>query len=448
MLGLAPQRNYSKTPAYAGDDRGKKILEGIKLKKNYKRLFFPNNFFWGAATSAHQVEGYGVNNWSEWEKSKKRLDELKRSGELAIYGQANYISGKACNHYDLYEEDFQLAKDLGHNCTRLSISWARIQPDKDRFDKSAIEHYKKVLLFLRKLDLEPFVTIWHWDLPLWLTEEGGWLSSKTPEYFRSYVKILCDELGDLVNYWITINEPLVYASNSYQKGSWPPQHKSFAKVYKVLKHMIKGHILAYKDIKQNNEKAFVGIAKNNVYFGGGLFKKPLRYFWNYYFLNKLEQRYDFIGLNFYFENNIHSLLEKLLRKSHRKKKLKYSDMGWLLKPRSIKYTIAELKKYGVPIFITENGLADAEDKYRKDFISQALYGVYEAIQQGADVRGYMHWSLMDNFEWAEGFWPRFGLIGIDYKTQKRKIRPSAHYYKKICTSNSLDEKEIIKSNIF
>ena len=372
-----------------------------------KFLKFPEGFLWGAATSAHQVEGGNFNSWSKWEKSQKK-----------------YISGKACDHYNRFKQDFDLAKSLNHNAHRFSIEWSRIEPVEGKINQGAIEHYREVLIALKERGIEPFVTLYHWPLPQWLAEKGGWLHPKAPYYFDRYVKIISENLFDYVNFWITINEPNVYASNSYLKGNWPPQKKNVFKYLKVLKNLAEAHKLAYRSLHLIDLECQVGIAKNNIYFERIPF---ISYFWNKYFLNKIKNYQDFIGLNYYFHSRLFG-----------NKNESVTDMGWEIYPKGIYYVLKKLKKYNKPIYITENGLADAKDDKREDFIKDHLFWIHKAIKEGVDVRGYFYWSLLDNFEWSDGFWPKFGLIEVDYKTLERKIRPSAYKYAEICKNNKLD----------
>lgn len=372
-----------------------------------KFLKFPEGFLWGAATSAHQVEGGNFNSWSKWEKSQKK-----------------YISGKACDHYNRFKQDFDLAKSLNHNAHRFSIEWSRIEPVEGKINQGAIEHYREVLIALKERGIEPFVTLYHWPLPIWLDKKGGWLNPKAPYYFDRYVKIISENLFDHVNFWITINEPNVYASNSYLKGNWPPQGKNIFKYFKVLKSLAKAHKLAYRSLHLIDLECEVGIAKNNIYFERIPF---ISYFWNKYFLNKIKNYQDFIGLNYYFHSRLFGNKNKSV-----------TDMGWEIYPKGIYYVLKKLKGYHKPIYITENGLADVKDERREKFIKDHLFWIHKAIKKKVDVKGYLHWSLIDNFEWDKGFKPRFGLIEVDYKTLERKIRPSAYEYAKICKNNKLD----------
>ena len=402
---------------------------------------FPEGFLFGAATSAHQVEGDLHNDWTEWEKENairlareatQKLNYLQNWDaikEIAANPE-KYISGKAADHYSRYEEDFKIAKELGHNATRLSIEWSRVEPEEGKFDENEIEHYKRVIQKLLELDIEPFVTLWHWPIPIWLRNIGGWQNKKITNYFVRYVEKMVTALPD-VKFWITLNEPELWANKAYMIGDWPPQKRNPFIYWRVLQNLIKVHTKAYGVIKKINPHSSVGIAKNNVYFEAyknkfinRLLKRIFDCWWNFYFLNKINNHHDFIGLNHYFHHRINYGFNKNENK-------KVSDMGWELYPEGLYYALKEVSRYKKPIYITENGLADAHDTQRAWFITEYLKNVLKAIDEGVDVRGYLHWSLLDNFEWDKGFWPRFGLVEVDYKTYGRQIRESAFLYKKI-----------------
>jgi beta-glucosidase len=372
-------------------------------------LKFPKNFYWGTATSAYQVEG-GIRN--DWSQAGKKYD-----------------AGRACDHYNRFEEDFDLAKKMNNNVLRFSIEWARIEPEEGKFNQKEIEHYRKVILALKKRNLEPFVTLYHWTLPVWFVEKGHWLSKKSPDYFTKYVEFVVKNLSD-VKFWITINEPNVYTSHSFLKGDWPPQTKSFFKTQEVLRSLIASHKKSYQIIHKISPTSKVGIAKNNTHFKG-ILKFFSDYYWNYQFLDAIKDYQDFIGLNYYFSRSLLSTLFPVGRKE-------ISDLNWGISPRGIYYVLKNLKRYNKPIYITENGLADAKDEKRTNFIINHLKWIHKAIKEGVNVRGYFHWSLLDNFEWDKGFGPRFGLVEIDYKTLKRKPRSSSKIYAKICKNNALN----------
>ncbi len=381
-------------------------------------LEFPKGFYWGAATSSHQVEGNNHNDWSEWEKSETRIKDLKRRGLIEKYGLENYISGQACDHYNRFREDFDIAKSLGHNVHRFSIEWSRVEPEEGKFDEKEIEHYRQVISALKERGIEPFVTLWHWTMPVWFAQKGGWLNKSSPQYFERYVEKTirsCDDLN--IKYWITVNEPVIFTSHSYLRGIWPPQQKSFLNSFKVIRQLVKAHKLAYKILHMIDGNCQVGIAKNDIYYKSNFLT---HYFDDSYFTSMVREFQDFSAINYYRSSS-----------AFKKRYLTVSDTGWRIHAEGIYHILKRAARYKKPIFVTENGLADATDKKRTEFIIEHLYWVAQAIREGVDVRGYFHWSLMDNFEWDKGFWPRFGLVEIDYKTLERKIRPSAWEYKRI-----------------
>jgi len=388
-----------------------------------KILKFPEGFLWGSATSAYQVEG-GIEN-CDWATPTPKFG----------VGAA----GRACNHYNLYEEDFDLIKKLSQNAHRLSIEWSRIEPEEGKFDEKEVEHYRKVLFALKSRGIKIMLTLHHFTNPLWLAEIGSWENPNVVFYFSRFARRIFSEYFDFVDFWITINEPLFYASNCYLEGIWPPKRKSFISFLKVIKNQITCHKKIFEIFHKLKQDSKVGIANNNIYFEPFNPKSNLdkfnvsinRHFWNECFLNRIKNHLDFIGLNYYFHQKI-----KFPAQNKNENKI-ISDIGWEIYPEGIYQVLKELKKYGKPIFITENGLADTKDKLRKDFIKDHLFWIRKAISEGVNVKGYFHWSLIDNFEWHLGFEPRFGLVEIDYKTLERKPRSSAFYYAKICKESSL-----------
>lgn len=408
---------------------------------------FPKDFYWGAATSAHQIEGGLKNNWTEWEKEHAKVESefYKKGGkrsfnypigqvnieEACTYG--NYISGKAADSFNKYKEDVQLLKELGLNSYRFSVDWSRIEPEKGRYSKEGIEYYKDLIKELKSNGIEPFLTCWHWPIPLWLEEEGGLLSKNIVEYFSKYIEVLVENFGQDVKYWMTINEPLVVSGSGYLQGTRAPGIKNIFKFWRVcFINLVKMHKLAYGVIKEYCPNSQVAVSKNlfgirgeGYNFFQKIIKKIFGYFWNDLFLHKIEGSLDFIGLNYYAEIETDIL-------NFKKDERKRSDIGWAMDPYSIYYVLKDLKKkYNLPIIITENGLADREDKYRKWWLDETFRAMEDALEEGVDLFGYLHWSLLDNFEWSEGFWPRFGLVEVDRGTCKRRIRESGYYYKKL-----------------
>jgi beta-glucosidase len=392
---------------------------------------------WGAATSAHQVEGGNVNDWTVWEKqnaerlakeAKNKWQPWQQAKFPEMFDPQNYISHAACDHYNRFHEDFEIAKSLGHNAHRFSLEWSRIEPVQGQFNQEAIDHYSEVLEILTKKGLEPFVTINHWTLPRWFADLGGWESNQSVLLFGKFVDHLAKTLGHQFTFWLTLNEPWPYLAHCYLRGNWPPQKKNPWSFFKALKNLLGAHKTAYNIIKSYHPEAQVGVAENNVYFEG--WGGPLaHWFVNRQFLNLVGRRMDFVGVNYYFHSKIKGF------KYNQNDNEKISDLGWEVYPKGIYHVLKSLKKYQKPIYVTENGMADAQDGEREKFIKNHLTYIHKAIVEGADVRGYFHWSLLDNFEWEKGFWPRFGLVEVDYKTMERRIRPSALEYAKICKSN-------------
>lgn len=405
-------------------------------------MCFTRDFLFGAATSAHQVEGGNQNDWTEWEKiNAKRLANNAKEKEWPEHilknnpkptQPENYISGRSCDHYHKYEEDFDLAKKLGHNAHRFSIEWSRIEPQEGKFNNEEIEHYYKIVQALRSRSMEPFVTLWHWTLPLWLRDKGGLENKKFPNYFSRYATRVVQALGVNVKYWITINEPTSIIYNSYLKGIWPPQKKSVFAALRVYKILALAHRKAYHAIHKINPEAYVGFANIVSYIepaSGSLLDRLSAYiqdyFSNRYFIKLTGDTNDYLALQYYFHRRIE------FPNLTKNKNQKMSDTDWEIYQEGLYHILKRFSKMDKPIFITENGIADARDIYRADFIRDGLHWIKQAMRKGADIRGYFYWSLLDNFEWEKGFWPRFGLIEINYKNMKRKIRPSAMVYRDI-----------------
>lgn len=398
---------------------------------NHSCLLFPSGFLWGSATSAYQVEGGNEHSdWWHWEKTHHHFE-----------------SGDAAKQYELYELDFNLAKDLNQNSHRLSLEWSRIEPEKGVFDYSAIEHYRDELKSLKAKGFTVMLTLWHFTLPQWVAEEGGWENSKTIGYFEDFIKTILPQVQEYVDMWITLNEPGVYAFQGYLLGLWPPQKKSKWKTMKVYWNLAQAHKKAYKIIHTAIPNAQVGIS-NNVGTFEAFHRHSIREAVAEYFLDTLNhlfyklsgvKTHDFFGINYYFNQylsfNKTRIIPTLVDISTTKKSV--SDLGWEIYPQGIFDILVDFSDYHKPIYITENGIASTNDDRRVRFLISYLEEIYHAIAAGADVRGYFYWSLIDNFEWADGYKPRFGLIEVDYETQKRKIRPSAYVYQDITSKNSL-----------
>lgn len=391
---------------------------------------FPPGFLWGTATSAHQTEGNNTySDWWTWEQSKFSDNEYPLEP-----------SGIACDAYNRYPEDLDLALKLNNNAVRLSIEWARLQPAPDEFDPAEIQHYREVLRVARQRNLKTFVTLHHFTNPLWLAQKGGWLNPRAVVYFTNYAARCVNELADLVDAFITINEPQVYAYMAYTIGLWPPNKRNPLASFLVQANLIRAHRRAYSAIKEKINTP-VGIAKNIVWYEVNPYRSCFYDRWAARLLNWLNDdfllrplmgRLDFLGLNYYFTNRIRNL-----RTNNPTDYI--SDMGWWINPGGLGKILKKLGKYQLPIYITENGLADSWDKLREHFLRDMILACGMAINnEGVDLRGYFHWSLIDNYEWHLGFAPRFGLVEIDREDNlKRKPRPSFDYYAKICRENKI-----------
>ncbi|MCK9368859.1 family 1 glycosylhydrolase [Candidatus Dojkabacteria bacterium] len=407
------------------------------------KYIFPKNFLWGASTAAHQVEGGNINNLSEWEHknadylaktAKERLSWNKYTKEIPeiISNPENYISGKAIDHYNLYKSDFQLLKKLNLNAFRFSIEWSRIEPERGKFNQREVEHYREYIKELKKIGVDPFVTLWHWTVPLWVEKEGGIYSRNFSNYFLKFVEKVVSEYKDDVKYWITFNEPqaLLYG---IQNRCW--MFKFGIKPLIAYLRIPFMHNRIYKAIKKIDSNAWVGLANHSLGYVSKtkstidiLTVKIINWWQNRLIFDLTNKHSDFLGVNNYFIARIHNF--RFVNEG----KI-FSDFGIELFPDSLYLALIDTKKYKKPVYITEHGLPDSKDKLREWYITESLKGVHKAIEEGIDVKGYMHWSLLDNFEWDSGFWPEFGLVEVNRDTMERKIRKSAYKYATLAKEN-------------
>lgn len=389
-----------------------------------------SKFFFGSSISAHQTEGNNIHSdWWEFE-----LKELKPIGLD--------VSDKAANHWELYEEDFRLANQLGHNALRFSIEWAKVEPKEGQIDYQVLDHYKKVFENLSLNKLTPFVTLFHFSLPKWFAEKGGFENKDNIRHFVNYCKLIGTTFREEIQYIITINEPEIYAYHSYLIKKWPPLKHSYRTYVKIIKNLAKAHKQAYNDLKSIKPDFLISVAKNNQVFRPDrpynimdkLLSILLKKKWNFDFLDRVKHQLDFIGLNYYFYRCVRAdfkLASDFCQTSY--PTTRKTDINWEVYPKGLYLMIKELDhRYNKPIIITENGVADRQDKLRTDVIKESLYWLFKSKDEGAKVFGYLHWSLIDNFEWDSGFTPRFGLIKVDYDENfSRSIRPSALIYKNL-----------------
>lgn len=415
---------------------------------------FPEGFLWGASTSAHQVEGFCTNNdWWAWEQA----------------GKVENRSGAACDHYNRFREDFDIAQELKHNAHRFSLEWSRIEPEEGKFSAEAIAHYAEVLRALQDRGMTPVVTLFHYTFPLWLAEAGGWEHPKIEELFERYVTRVLTEYQDLADIWITLNEPMVHVYKSYVLGQWPPGKQDFPAAIRVTRKMMRSHVRAYHAIHEIQPSARVSIAKhvlalspcNPHSFKDKISTLGREYLFNQLFVDALHtgvlrvpgmfwerlpagRTLDFIGLNYYTRDFVHNTgldLPGILGGAcpidvHRMIG-KRNSLGWEVYPEGLARFLKAFSRYKLPILITENGTTTERDGDRWFFIILHLWQVARAIGDGVPVVGYLHWSLLDNFEWAEGYKPLFGLVGVDFATQQRTIRESARNYAQVIARNEL-----------
>lgn len=394
---------------------------------------------WGAATSAYQVEGGNCFcDWWEWEES---------SGKER--------SNQACRHYELFKEDFAIASGLGHNAHRFSIEWSRIEPQPGKFVQEELKHYFEVARVLGGLNIEPVVTLHHFTIPLWLAKKGGWENPRVVFYYLRFVEKILEILAPQVKYWITINEPMVYAYHGYIAAAWPPQKSSLFRAAQVKKNLLKAHLGAYSLIqdyyrKRNIPAPSIGIAQSmqafvccEDNFRNRLAARLRHYLFNLEFIDKAigKNALDFIGVNYYTRSLVDvkswGIKGLLLDICEKHKNFPLNSMGWEIYPQGLFDLLCLLKVYNIPIIISENGICTQDDNLRWSYIYEHLKQIKLAIDKEIQVKGYLYWSLLDNFEWDKGFAPRFGLVEVDYTTFKRKARDSAFKFAEICRANSL-----------
>lgn len=403
---------------------------------------FPAGFWWGAATAAHQVEGGLKNDWVPFEATP---------GAIA-HGDTSDV---AVDHYRRFDADFALAAQMGHNAHRLSIEWARLEPARGKWDEDAIAHYHAVFASLRRHGLKPMVTLHHFTNPQWVADQGGWLAPRTVEDFARFAAFAGREFGRDVDVWVTINEPNVYAFQTHDAGVWPPRRQERAEALRVMAAMARGHAHAYLALHRNDRvdvdgdgrAAMVGVAQHIALFDPYSPWNPIDHAKAHYndqvfnraFLHAAttgdlrfevpgaegvrareplaESAVDFIGVNYYTRWRTTSFgpADRVATPG-----APVSALGWEIYPAGIYRALKLANDYThlpdgrrVPLVVTENGLDDRTGAGRSAYLVTHLAEVARAIRDGMDVRGYMHWTLMDNFEWSEGYAPRFGLYRVD-----------------------------------
>ncbi|MBV9598616.1 MAG: glycoside hydrolase family 1 protein [Chloroflexi bacterium] len=383
-------------------------------------MSFPDGFLWGAATAAHQIEGNNVH--SDWWQAEQT-------------GRLPHSSGSACDSWNRWRDDIRLLSEMGLNAYRLSIEWARVEPYAGRFDQVALDRYRAQLEALRHAGIEPLVTLHHFTNPRWLAERGGWSNPDVVPRFVEYAGRVIDQVKDLVRWWVTINEPSILAFKSYIEGAWPPQEPGNLRGYvRLLRHAARGHVRVSRLLRRARPDAMVSMAfaiwplqalrpwspidQAMAFVGDWL--------WQGRVIRRTLPALDWIGLNYYSRTLVGWPRPSTTPPGSRER----TDFGWEIYPEGLYAVLRRLGRFKKPVLITENGIADADDDQRPAYIVAHARQMQRAIEDGVDLRGYMHWSLLDNFEWAEGYEQHFGLA-----TRDRVLRPSARLYGRIARAN-------------
>lgn len=390
------------------------------------RKDLPASFVLGTATAATQIEG-GCTTSDWWAFAHTRgLD----------------TPDVACDHWNRFREDTELQAKLGMRGYRMSVEWARIEPVEGRFDEAAIDRYREETALLRASGIEPMVTLHHFSFPRWLS--GGATAPEFPERFARFTERVVRALGGHVSLWVTINEPNVLVAHGYLLGIWPPGRPDVRALPRAIRGLRRAHVAAYRTIHEAQSSAQVGIAHHvrvatpaSRRLADRAAARALDVAFNRAFLD-LPQ--DWLGVNYYSRDVVRfdaANAKELFTKRSVAPDAELTDLGWEIWPEGLGIVLRSAARKKLPIWITENGLADAADTRRSRFIVDHLREVARAIDDGVDVRGYLHWSLLDNYEWAEGYSPRFGLYAVDYATQSRTLRKSGELYAHVARTHEL-----------
>ncbi|HEY2445538.1 MAG TPA: family 1 glycosylhydrolase [Rhizomicrobium sp.] len=407
---------------------------------------FPENFLWGTATAAHQVEGGNI-------ASDLWLMEMVPNSLFAE------PSGDACDHYHRYLDDLALLKDLGFGAYRFSIEWARIEPEEGFVSRAALDHYRRMIAACRALGIAPIVTFHHFTAPLWFTRDGGWTNMKSVDRFARYCEVAGRALGDLILYACTINEanvPMIITAQREAGGrSRAESPQRFAEIarrcggnaaswapflncdgYVASPHLIAAHRKGYEALKSAGLSSPIGITLALLDLqagpGGENLRRAADQLIQGQFLESARGD-DFVGVQTY--TRIRFGPKGQLPPPDGAER---TQMGYEFYPEALDATIRNAAGVSdCPVLVTENGIGTEDDSRRIDFTRRALQGVHAAIADGVDVRGYIHWSLLDNFEWLEGYRPKFGLVAVDRATQARKPKPSAYWLGEIARNNAV-----------
>jgi len=422
--------------------------------KPFGTYTFPEGFLWGTATAAHQVEGHNQNDtWYAWEREEGHI----------LHG---HNADVACDWWGgRWREDFDRAQATHQNAHRMSIAWSRIQPAPDRWDESALDHYREMLIGLRSRKLTPMVTLHHFSEPLWVAEMGGWENEAVIELFAAFVRKAVEALKPYCDLWVTINEPNVFVFSAYIDGVFPPGKKDLQAALKVMQHMIRAHARAYHVIHDLQPEAQVGAALHYRGFEPATWlpvdhwsARVFNTLFNDLFPRTLKDgifnaivkkeripdvvgTQDFIGLNYYSNDTVRfdlfALKEMFVHRFY-PADAELSETGFIAnQPAGLIKCVQWGNQFGVPMIITENGIEDSQDVLRSKYLLEHLHALWRVVNNNAPVKGYFHWTLVDNFEWERGWTQRFGLWGLNLETQARIRRPSVDLYAEVCRLNGI-----------
>jgi beta-glucosidase len=418
---------------------------------------FPKNFLWGAATSGYQVEGQSVNtDFWQWEAQAGHIAQGQRSG-------------RACDWWEgrRWQEDFDRAAADGHTAHRLSIEWSRIEPTPARWDEDALDHYRQMIKGLRARGLEPMVTLHHFVSPLWLAERQAWETEETVTLFERYVRKVVKALRKDVTLWCTINEPNAFMYAGWIADLGPPGKRNLNAAFKTARILLRAHAAAYRAIHELQPDALVGMpihfrplepaqpasaldtwaARSQFNFFSSffpdairtgelrqLFSKPLP-------MPEVKGTLDYFALNYYTADVVRFDVTRpgeLFGRRSFPPGAEVDDAKFYASyPPGFFWSLKWAHDFGLPIYVTENGIGDERDQLRPRYLLTHLRQLWRAVNFNWDVRGYFHWSLVDNFEWDRAWTHRFGLYALDPETQVRTPRRSAQLYAEICRSNSI-----------
>ncbi len=458
------------------------------------KLIFPDQFLWGAATAAYQIEGA----WDADGKGESIWDRFSHTPGKVQDGDTGDI---ACNHYDRWQEDIALMVELGLQAYRFSFSWPRVLPaGRGRVNQPGLDFYSRLVDGLLEAGITPFATLYHWDLPQALQEEGGWAARSTAEAFVEYADVISRHLGDRVGHWITHNEPSVAAYNGNLTGEHAPGFTDMRIALPVSHHVLLSHGWAVPVLRRNSPGAEVGITINvnaiQTASPSAADYDSFRYndgIWTRWFMDPIYGRgypadlvvdhiasgslppegltfvrdgdleaiaapTDFLGLNYYCRNLARNTdipeaenLPQTVFQAPRDE-TNWTEMGWEVYPRGLAEVLARLYfEYQVPkIYITENGASYSDgpdeegrvrDERRRSYLRDHFAWAHQALALGIPLAGYFVWSFLDNFEWARGYAQRFGLVWVDFDTQARILKDSAHWYRQVIAQNGFDPAE-------